>query len=114
VALAPGDRTSSWTALAGTPQSAKVGTTVATAFKVRVTDTFDNPIAGVGVTFTVSSGSGAGGTFAGGVTAGLVETNKFGLASATPLRANGRRGRFTVTADVVGLPDAAVFGLAID
>jgi hypothetical protein len=102
------------TALAGTPQSAKVGATFSTVLDVRVTDSYGNPVAGVAVTFTVSSGSGASGTFAGDFTTGMVETNEFGLATATSVRAIGRRGRFTVTADVVGLPDAAVFDLSID
>ena len=67
-----------------------MGTTLASAFVVKVTDASGNPVAGTSVTFTVTSGGGT-------ISPGSVSTNSLGLASAT-LMLGLTAGANTVTA----------------
>lgn len=96
------------TATAGTPQSATVNTAFTTAFQVAVKDASNNPVSGVTVTFT-APGSGASGTFAGGVT--TATTNSSGIATAAVFTANGVAGTYTLTATVSGVATPANFSL---
>ena len=88
------------TDVAGTPQSAKVGTAFATPLEVQVTEDVGSsscPAANVGVEFTVEA-TGAGAAFEGGVTAVSVETGTSGTATAPALYANDVTGSYTVVA----------------
>ncbi|HEX8837415.1 MAG TPA: Ig-like domain-containing protein [Candidatus Acidoferrum sp.] len=96
------------TVTAGTPQSATVGTAFGTQLQATVKDSFNNPVNGATVTFTVP-GSGASGTFAGGVT--TATTNASGVATAAVFTANATAGGYTVTATVSGVATAANFSL---
>jgi hypothetical protein len=98
------------TAVAGTPQSATVGTAYATALQARVADAFGNPIGGVSVTFTAPARPPGGGSFAGGW-AVTVTTAANGQATAGTLTASSDAGPFTVTATVSGVSTAAQFDL---
>jgi hypothetical protein len=91
------------TANAGTtPQSATVNTAFANALAVTVKDAGNNPVPGVNVTFT-APGSGASGTFSGGIATITVATNASGVAAA-PFTANSMAGGpYTVTAAATSL-----------
>jgi hypothetical protein len=92
------------TATAGNNQTAKINTAFATALQATVTDSGGDPLSNVTVTFTVTVGAtGAGGTFAGGNTA---VTNASGVATAGALTANGKAGKYTVTAAATGAQSA--------
>lgn len=80
-----------------TPQSAQVGHAFTAQLKAIVKDAFGNLLSGVGVTFT-APGSGASGTFAGGVT--TATTDASGVATAPVFTANTTAGAYTVTADL--------------
>ncbi|MGD0136085.1 MAG: discoidin domain-containing protein, partial [Bryobacteraceae bacterium] len=98
---------------AGTPQSATVGTTFATALQATVTNASNNPVSGAAVTFAApASGAGAsfGGSAAGSATA-TVMTNTNGVATAPTLTANGTAGSYAVTASVSGVAAVASFSL---
>jgi hypothetical protein len=95
------------TAVAGTPQSAAVGTAYAVPLQVHVTDAFGNPVPGAAVTFAAPA-AGPGGSFAGRAT---VLTDASGQATAPPLTANGVNGSFVVAATVPGAGTAAGFYL---
>jgi hypothetical protein len=84
--------------VAGTPQTTPVNTAYATALQVRVTDTLDNPLSGISVTFAAPT-TGPGGTFAGATTE---MTNAAGLATAPTFTANTTAGNFVVTATANG------------
>src|SRR5207245_5574042 len=74
-----------------------------------VKDAFNNPVSGVTVTFA-APGSGASGTFAGGVN--TATTNALGVATAPVFTANGTvGGPYTVTASVSGVATPANFAL---
>ena len=97
------------TASAGTPQSATISTAFATQLQATVTDSANNPVSGVAVTFT-APGSGASGTFAGGVK--TATTNAQGVATAAVFTANSvAGGPYNVTASVVGVAAPASFSL---
>ena len=96
------------TATAGTPQSTTVNTAFATQLQATVKDSFNNPVSGVTVTFTVP-GSGASGTFAGGVK--TATTNASGVATAAVFTANTTAGAYVVTASAPGVGTAANFSL---
>ena len=96
------------TATAGTPQSATVNTAFATQLQATVKDSFGNGVSGVTVTFA-APGSGASGTFAGGVT--TATTNASGVATAAVFTANTTAGVYTVTASVSGVGTQASFSL---
>jgi hypothetical protein len=43
-----------------------------------------------------------------------VVTDRHGVATSPPLRANARRGKFTITAAVAGIEEVLILDLAID
>ena len=93
-----------FTDVAGSPQSAKVGSAFATPLEVQVTETLGTgtcPAADINVEFTVEA-TGAGATFNGGLTAVSVETDGTGTATAPTLYANNVTGSYTVTAGFDG------------
>ena len=96
------------TATAGTPQNASVNTAFAIQLQATVRDPFNNPVSGATVTFTVP-GSGASGSFAGGVT--TATTNASGVATAAVFTANTTAGSYVVTASVSGVSTPANFSL---
>src|SRR5213080_1669080 len=97
------------TPTAGTPQSATVNTAFAIPLQATVRDAANNLVSGVVVTFTVP-GSGASGTFAGGVN--TATTNGSGVATAATFTANSTAGGpYTVTASVAGVATPASFSL---
>ena len=97
------------TATAGTPQSAAINTAFATQLQATVTDSGNNPVSGVMVTFAAPA-SGASGTFAGGVS--TATTNAQGVATAAVFTANSTAGGpYTVTASVLGVGTPANFSL---
>jgi hypothetical protein len=83
------------TATSGMNQAATAGQPFANRLSATVTDGFANPVAGVNVTFAVTSGSA---TFPGGVKTVVVATNAAGLATAPVLTAGKTAGPVTVTA----------------
>jgi hypothetical protein len=92
------------TDVAGTPQSAKVGTAFATPLEVQVTENIGTgscPAANLSVEFTVQV-TGPGATFNGGSTSVSVQTDSNGDATAPVLYANDVTGAYTVTAGFDG------------
>ena len=90
------------TLVAGTPQSAKLGTAFDTSLQVALASTdgcpLTTPLAGIAVTFA-APGSGPSGTFgASGTNAVLVGTDASGTARASMLTANDLPGGYLVTA----------------
>ena len=81
---------------AGNGQSATAGTAVATAPSARVTDAFNNPVAGVAVTFAVASGGGS-------VTTPSALTSASGIATAGSWTLGTAAGTNTLTATSPGL-----------
>jgi len=96
------------TAIAGTPQSALVGTAFATNFRVFVRDSFNNPVPGVTVTWTPPV-RGPSGTFEGGVNTAVTDTS--GRATSATFTANDTAGSYAVPATVVGVSTPAIFFL---
>jgi hypothetical protein len=94
-------------ATTGSPQSATVGATFATALRATVLDTNTNPVPGVSVTFAAPA-SGARGTFGGSAT---VTTDSNGVAIAPTFTANMTAGAYTVTATASGVTTPASFSL---
>ena len=92
------------TAIAGTPQSATVGTNFAAALRARVTDSSVNPVSGITVTFSAPT-SGATATFSGSTTVTAV-TNLSGIATSPIPAANNTVGAYNVTAAVPGVTPA--------
>jgi protocatechuate 3,4-dioxygenase beta subunit len=92
-------------AAAGTPQNTPVGSTFGALLQALVTDSDNNPVANVLVTFAVPA-SGQTGTFNALATA---LTNALGIATAPPLTANHQLGSFTVTATAAGVAHHANF-----
>ena len=90
------------TAVAGTPQSAKVGEPFATSLEAQVlesTATGSCPAAGVVVTFSAPS-SGASASFNGGSVSASVATDQNGDATAPALYAGPQVGTYQVAASV--------------
>ncbi len=81
--------------VSGAPQTATAGATFAAPLQAAVTDTSNNPVAGVTVTFT-APGSGTSGTFAGGVNTAVTDAN--GIATSAAFTANNATGSYTVVA----------------
>jgi hypothetical protein len=94
-------------AVGGTPQNAPEGTAYGTLLQASVTDSNDNPVANVPVTFSIPA-FGATGTFHALAT---VLTNALGIATAPALTANQEPGNFTVTATAAGVAGTADFAL---
>src|SRR5207248_10917018 len=93
----------------GSVQSATVNAASATPLRATVRDALTILVSGVVVTFTVP-GSGASGTFAGGVN--TATTNGSGVATAATFTANSTAGGpYTVTASVAGVATPASFSL---
>jgi len=84
-------------ATGGTPQSTTVDTAFASPLSATVKDAFGNAVPNVTVTFN-APGSGASGTFAGGVNTAM--TNAQGIATSAGFTANSTAGSYTVTATV--------------
>lgn len=102
------------TAAAGTPQTVAHGTNFATALQVAVTDQYGNRVSGVTVTFTVrpNAASGAAATFPTTPTSkATAVTSSLGVAIAPTLRANSKKGTFTVLATISGSTSSALFTL---
>jgi hypothetical protein len=95
-------------ATSGTPQSAAISTAFAAPLVATVKDSGNNPVSGVTVTFT-APGSGASGTFAGGVNTAI--TNATGVATSATFTANSTTGSYAVTASVAGVATPASFSL---
>jgi subtilisin-like proprotein convertase family protein len=98
------------TATAGTPQSTAVGTAFATALQATVKDAANVVIPNITVTFT-APGTGASGTFTGGLASTTASTNASGIATAATFTANNTAGSYTVAAMVTGLGTPANFSL---
>ena len=84
----------------GSPQSAVVNTAFANTLKVLVKDAGNNPVSGATVTFG-APGSGASGTFAGGVATAV--TDGTGVATSAVFTANATAGSYAVTASIGAL-----------
>ncbi len=82
-------------------QTATAGTAVAAPPAVRVTDAFNNPVAGVAVAFAVTAGGGT-------INAASVTTDAAGLAALTTWTLGTVAGPNTVTATVAGLTGSPV------
>jgi len=91
----------------GSSQTATVNTAFAAPLVAKVT-TGGTPTSGVVVTFT-APGTGASGTFAGGVNTATTDAN--GLATSAVFTANGTAGAYTVAATVSGVSTPANFSL---
>ena len=97
------------TATAGSGQSALIGTVFAQKLQATVRDSSSNTVgSGVQVTFS-SPGTGAGGTFTGGVNTAL--TNASGIATAPDFTANKVAGTYNDSAKVTGVAAPAIFAL---
>jgi hypothetical protein len=98
-------------------QTATVAGRYGQALAVKVLDGEGNPVAGAGVTFTLTASTGssacgasssasgagaAGASFAGGGTSASATTNASGVATSPALTANDEAGSFTATAAVSG------------
>jgi CSLREA domain-containing protein len=93
------------TATGGTPQFAFPNTAFALALEATVKES-GKAVGGIPVTFT-APGSGASGTFAGGLTTVTVNTDVNGVATAPQFSANGVGGNYNVVASLgTGLPAA--------
>ncbi|MDR3426923.1 Ig-like domain-containing protein [Silvimonas sp.] len=97
------------TTTAGTPQSAAVNASFATALQVLVKDNTNTPVSGASVTFAAPA-TGASAAFGGAATA-TVTTDANGLATAPTLTANGQIGSYTVTASAAGISNPGRFSL---
>ena len=98
------------TPFAGTPQSATVNTSFPVQLQAKVVDAFNNPVSGVAVTFSAPT-TGAGGTFPGGLTSVIVNTDAGGVATAPVFTANTTAGSYNVAAGVSGVVSRANFSL---
>jgi len=96
----------------GSDQTAAVNTQFAQALTVNVVDASGNPVNGAWVTFTAPA-SGAGGTFAGGLTTVVVATNAAGIATAPAFTANDVAGDdYHIIASTPGAAVSASFTLS--
>ncbi|MFO0582978.1 MAG: Ig-like domain-containing protein [Anaeromyxobacter sp.] len=89
----------------GTPQTTTVGAAFATSLRVRVDDTYGNPVAGRLVSFSVP-GSGASAT----LSAASGNTDAAGKIGVTAT-ANNVAGSYQVSVSVLGLPGTSTFDL---
>ena len=93
-------------ASAGNGQSANVGSAVATAPSVLVSDALGRPVPGVTVTFAVASGGGT-------ITGATPVTNASGIATVGSWTLGAVAGSNTLTATVSGLPAVTFTATAI-
>ena len=94
----------------GDGQSATIGSTFGTNLVVQVNNANGSPLRYTPVTFTAPA-SGAGGTFAGGATSVVVETDFYGRAVAPAFTANGLAGSYVISARTSGLDETINFDL---
>ena len=86
-------------AIAGSGQTAAVGSRYRQPLKARVLDSDGQPLEGATVTFTLGTGAtGASASFLGGTAQATATTNANGEATSPPLVANASSGRFTAAA----------------
>lgn len=95
--------------VSGTPQSASVGQPFAHPLAVEVTDAQGQPVQDVVVTFT-APGTGASGSFPGGLTAQAV-TGSDGVATAPALTAGHAAGGYSIVASIAEIPMTASIAL---
>ncbi len=81
-------------AVSGSGQQARLNAAFAALLRLRLTDTYGNPVPGRTVTFAAPA-SGASASFAGGVTTAV--TGADGIATSAVLTAIGRSGSYVVT-----------------
>lgn len=93
--------------LAGNGQSATVATAVAIPPAVRVRDAAGNPVAGVAVTFTLTTSGGPGGAIA-PLTAVTTDANGDGALTSWTLGQTAGSGNNVVTASAAGLTGSPV------
>src|SRR6267378_1004769 len=96
-------------------KSVTIGAAFGTALQAKVTDTGNNPLQNVPVTF-MAPASGASGTFPGLVTSVTVNTDANGIAAAPAFTANGTTGGpYTVTANAgaIGPANFSLTNLAV-
>jgi hypothetical protein len=91
----------------GDGQTASLGFAVATPPAVSVTDAYGNPVRGMAVTFTISSGGGS-------VSGGTRSTDAAGIAIAGGWTLGPTAGTNTLAAAVQGLPAVTFSATAID
>ena len=91
----------------GDGQSATVGLAYGSPLAAIVVDAYQNPLAGLEVTFTAPT-SGASVTFAGATT---VTSDANGIATSPAITANTQSGAFQVSATVPGAASPALFNL---
>ncbi len=103
---APVDSTRTLAIAGGNGQSATVGTAVAVAPSVRVTNSSGTGVAGVAVTFAVASGGGA-------VGGGAAVTDASGVASVASWTLGTTAGAQTLTASTLGAPAVTITATAI-
>lgn len=94
----------------GNSQSAAAGTALPVALAVRLTDGFGNPVSGVGVTFTPSTGSGSTTTSAATTDAsGLASAGSWTLGTAAGIQSiDAKGGTLSATFSATALPTLAV------
>jgi hypothetical protein len=88
---------STFSAYAGTPQSATINTAYSAPLQVLLKDSNNNPLSGSNVTFSLPA-AGPGAVFAGGGTTATVSTNSQGIATSPQVIANSTAGTFTASA----------------
>src|SRR5581483_4344788 len=89
--------------ISGNNQSAKINTAFSSVLQVRVLDGYNNPVSGVGVTFT-GPVSGASGAFSSSSSfTETVATDTGGYASSSVWTANSSRGQYLVSVSTAGL-----------
>jgi len=95
----------------GTPQQATVNGQYLQPLQARVTDANGNPVQGAMVIFSIVIGpTGAGASFlGGGQPTALTDSN--GIATSSPLLANGTPGKFSAVASTDGVSGVATFSL---
>ena len=87
----------------GNNQSSVINGSFPTALQVKVLDAFGNAVANVPVAFTTPT-TGATVSFVGGSNA---NSDNSGIATSSPMVANGLIGKYTVTASASGAPSVA-------
>jgi CSLREA domain-containing protein len=100
-------------ATGGTPQSATIMTAFSSPLAATVGSSFGETIAGGVVTFT-APGSGASGTFPGGMISATTAISGSGIATSPAFTANGIPGSYSVLAAGNGISSSASFALTND
>jgi CSLREA domain-containing protein len=100
-------------ATGGTPQSATIMTAFSSPLAATVSSSFGETVTGGVVTFT-APGSGASGTFPGGMISATAAINGSGIATSPAFTANGIPGSYSVLAAGNGISSSASFALTND